>query len=107
MPQSNVSVEGWYKRVTENSVPTADRTPWFAGDTHPVRVGWFERIFIDGVFRHYWDGQMWLIDKGGEPHWRQIGEYPAWRGLKKFAYNRHQMLVEEFKRIVKKHNESF
>ena len=28
----------------------------------------------------YWDGHRW-IGQDGRPHWRKVGDYPAWRGL--------------------------
>lgn len=56
-------------------------TPWFCGNTQPARVGCYQRIFTDGVFHHWWDGECWLGWEGGMAHWRQVGDYPAWRGL--------------------------
>lgn len=56
-------------------------TPWMSGHTHPSRAGWYERLFIDGVFRQHWDGVAWRSRIGGIPHWRPVGHYPCWRGL--------------------------
>lgn len=58
-------------------------SPWLPGDIAPVRVGWYERCFTDGTVRHYWDGAKWRPYKGtfAPEHWRQVGDYPAWRGL--------------------------
>ena len=58
-------------------------TSWFPGDTKPPHVGWYDRLFTDGVFRHYWDGYLWLLDVNGLEHWRQVGDYPCWRGATK------------------------
>lgn len=60
-------------------------TPWFNGKTAPVRVGWYERMYTDGLFRHYWDGQVWRARPEDPPHWRQVGDYPLWRGLRRSA----------------------
>jgi len=56
-------------------------TPWISGRLPPERKGWYERIFTDGVVRHYWSGSRWLSKPSGPQHWRQVGAYPAWRGL--------------------------
>ena len=56
-------------------------TRWLDGRTKPARAGWYERLFTDGVFRHYWNGKVWAVLRGGQPHWRQVGDYPCWRGL--------------------------
>lgn len=56
-------------------------TPWFDGRLKPARVGWYERLFTDGVTRHFWDAYAWSSLAGGKPHWRQVGDYPCWRGL--------------------------
>ena len=56
-------------------------TPWISGAKSPRRSGWYERIFTDGVFRHFWDGACWKAQRYAGAHWRQVGDYPAWRGL--------------------------
>jgi hypothetical protein len=56
-------------------------TRWLDGRTKPARAGWYERLFTDGVFRHYWNGKVWAALRNGQPHWRQVGDYPCWRGL--------------------------
>lgn len=56
-------------------------TPWFSGNIKPAYVGFYDRIFTDGVFRMLWDGIHWRAKEGYPPHWRQVGDYPAWRGL--------------------------
>lgn len=63
-------------------------TPWFMGTTKPAYRGWFERVFIDGLYRHWWNGHYWASAKGGAPHWRQVGAYPVWRGLTCMAFMR-------------------
>ena len=55
-------------------------TDWLAGTVAPVHIGWYDRFFTDGLFRHYWDGQVWRARPDCSPHWRQVGDYPAWRG---------------------------
>ena len=60
-------------------------TEWHPGTVAPAHVGWYERHFTDSticepsVSMHYWDGLRWLTEQG-KPHWRQVGDYPAWRG---------------------------
>ena len=56
-------------------------TPWFSGHTCPTRIGWYERLFTDGVYWAYWDGSRWFHRHGPAPHWYQVGDYPCWRGL--------------------------
>ena len=49
--------------------------------------GRYERHFTDSMITskphsmHWWNGKFWSSEKGGEPHWRQVGDYPAWRGV--------------------------
>lgn len=57
-------------------------TPWMPAHDRPVRPGWYERHYMDGIFRHYWDGQFWRFSPSSNKHWRQCDlEYPMWRGL--------------------------
>lgn len=58
-------------------------TNWFAGTVKPHHVGWYERRFSDGDYFHFWDGHYWSRYINGDPHWRQVGDYPTWRGLTK------------------------
>ena len=64
---------------------TIGLTQWFCGSVAPIHVGWYERFFTDSetipveASMQYWDGHRWLISEGRE-HWRQVGEYPCWRG---------------------------
>jgi hypothetical protein len=76
------SASAWLAFVNANR--PADRpgvTPWFGGEVHPVRTGWYERQFTDGVYRQWWDGEYWRNRPSGTAHWRQVGDYPCWRGL--------------------------
>ena len=66
-------------------------SPWFPGDTAPMYKGMYERHFSDGVDKQYWNGKSWYAvtirtKEGAEyiatvPHWRQVGDYPMWRGV--------------------------
>jgi hypothetical protein len=61
-------------------------TEWFDGTTAPTRPGWYERHFTDSMVigdatMQYWDGEFWRNRPHGTAHWRQVGDYPAWRGL--------------------------
>jgi hypothetical protein len=61
-------------------------TGWISGDEKPATDGWYERLFTDGHFRHWWNGKTWSTLKDGPPHWRQIGDYPCWRGMTHRAF---------------------
>jgi hypothetical protein len=73
--------------VAEHRAPHKDGlTHWFSGNIAPAREGWYERHFTDSQMVpdasvQFWNGVNWLSKRGGEPHWRQVGDYPAWRGL--------------------------
>ena len=63
-------------------------TDWISGEEAPVRVGWYERHFTDSMMAggekwsmQYWDGEYWRAKPECIPHWRQVGDYPCWRGL--------------------------
>ncbi len=62
-------------------------TRWFPGTIKPAHKGWYERHFTDSTIvpahhnMHWWNGKFWSSRKGGEPHWRQVGDYPTWRGV--------------------------
>lgn len=77
----------WLEIANERSPKKRGLTPWFSGTTKPVRNGWYERHFTDStVIRpsdsmHWWNGEFWSNRKNGLPHWRQVGDYPAWRGV--------------------------
>ena len=63
-------------------------TRWYRGDVKPAYKGWYERIFIEGIYRQHWNGRFWSMQKDGFPHWREVGDYPAWRGLTEPAFKR-------------------
>lgn len=73
----------YWLSITNERHATQSYTPWFDGTTHPARVGWYDRCFTDGTYRHWWDGVHWYSNQliMTEPHWRQVGDYPSWRGL--------------------------
>ena len=79
-----IDPEAWVLHVDDcvacrkHKVPDG-ATPWFDGRLKPCRVGWYERLFAGGVFRHFWDAYSWY--ENGDPHWAQVGDYPCWRGL--------------------------
>lgn len=58
-------------------------TGWYSADQKPVRIGWYQRWFTDGLYYHYWDGEFWRANVSAGPHWRQLNDtpYPVWRGL--------------------------
>lgn len=78
---SGINPEAWLATIARDHPPGPDVTEWISGRVAPVRVGWYERAFYDGIFRHYWDGVGWLARQDGSPHWRQVDAYPCWRGL--------------------------
>lgn len=77
---SDIDPKKWHKRCIEENPRTFAVTEWFSGTVAPFHHGIYERCFIDGIYTHYFDG-IWRSCKGGTPHWRQVGHYPAWRGL--------------------------
>lgn len=77
------------KRASLIDLHNPEATPWFPGDVAPVHVGWYDRYFTDGMYRQWWDGTQWMIETSSnqfgvqmQPHWRQVGDYPMWRGKK-------------------------
>lgn len=82
----NIDPVSWVAIANERSPRTASVTEWFAGDTKPEVEGYYERHFTDGNSLQWWDGRLWRAHnpdetKGSAPHWRQVGDYPCWRGL--------------------------
>lgn len=76
----------WLAKTIVDVPPKRYHTRWFPGTVAPVHKGFYERHFTDSFmmekpFMHYWDGKVWRSGKGFPPHWRQVGDYPAWRGL--------------------------
>lgn len=77
----------WLEVANERSPKLPFVTDWFDGTTKPVRIGYYERHFTDSpvigaASMQYWDGEVWRTSHG-MAHWRQVGDYPAWRGLTK------------------------
>jgi len=56
-----------------------DPADWHHGSTEPPARGWYDRLFTDGLFRHFWTGERWRSSEHGAAHWRQVGDYPVWR----------------------------
>ncbi|ABD72119.1 hypothetical protein Rfer_4433 (plasmid) [Rhodoferax ferrireducens T118] len=54
---------------------------WVGGEKAPLATGNYERLFVDGVMIQLWDGESWRSEGATKPHWRQVGDYPSWRGL--------------------------
>lgn len=75
----------WLAITRRNKPKKKNLTDWYNGNVAPVRVGMYERYFTDGTYMMYWDGNLWRRDASDKPHWRQVGDYPAWRGLTKQA----------------------
>lgn len=80
----------WLDTANERSPQVGSVTEWFPGDTHPEEAGYYERHFTDGNALHWWDGDVWRSHgpserRGHSAHWRQVGDYPCWRGTAKEA----------------------
>lgn len=77
----------WLETANRRRPKLPHTTEWFSGLTKPKLVGWYERHFTDSpmIGDHtvqWWDGLNWYArPDAAMPHWRQVGEYPAWRGL--------------------------
>lgn len=71
-----INPDNWIHEATERE-PGAHA--WKSGKTAPEKPGMYERYFTDGIFRAYWDGEVWLHANRKGVHWRQVGDYPAWR----------------------------
>jgi hypothetical protein len=69
----------WLGVANKRAPKVRGLTPWFHGSIAPHTPGWYERHFTDSqiipahLSRHWWSGSEW--------HWRQVGDYPCWRGL--------------------------
>ena len=71
-----IDAESWLKKAVGEK--------WQSGTIAPEKKGVYERLFTDGIFKNYWNGEQWLrltVGEVGLPHWRQIGDYPCWRGV--------------------------
>lgn len=75
-------------------------TPWFIGTTSPERVGYYDRMFTDGLWRQWWDGTFWRSDRTHAIHWRQVGDYPCWRGLLAPVADRDAAAFDDYCRTV-------
>jgi hypothetical protein len=75
----------WLTIANERQPQSKSVTPWFSGAIAPVHSGYYERHYTDGNYMHYWCGTQWHSQAGCMPHWRQVGDYPAWRGLSRRA----------------------
>jgi transposase-like protein len=83
-PEPSLSeAELWHREAEQRFGNDPAMTPWFCGDTQPVSIGYYERGLVDGVFRHYWNGRAWCFKRNGQRHWRQVGSYVVWRGLRR------------------------
>lgn len=75
----------WRDKAATRAPSLAHLTDWIDGTQAPVRVGYYERHFTDSLIIcdsvQYWDGEAWMWRPGAPPHWRQVGDYPAWRGI--------------------------
>ena len=77
----------WLLTANKRRRKLPQTTEWFSGLTAPKRSGWYERHFTDSpvigdASMQWWDGYQWLAHpRNILPHWRQIGDYPCWRGL--------------------------
>lgn len=80
-PGGRIDPEFWVTEARRRQPGTPEVTDWFSGNIAPARHGWYDRLFTDGVYRQHWDGAIWRAREGGDPHWRQVHDYPAWRGL--------------------------
>lgn len=83
-----IDPRAWVNVARERMPQHAGVTDWYDGTTHPARRGVYERHFTDSMHSgmasmQYWDGKQWIIRGTDKPHWRQVGDYPAWRGLTK------------------------
>jgi hypothetical protein len=82
---SGIDPHEWRNKAEEIFPRVPFVTEWFDGTQAPVRVGWYERHFSDWKLTasmfHYWDGTYWRAGPKYAPHWRQVGDYPAWRGI--------------------------
>lgn len=89
----------WVEKANERRPKLPGTTEWFDGTTAPVHAGWYERHFTDSMSigdatMQWWDGEFWRGRPSGAAHWRQVGDYPAWRGrCKPRAYDNNQFAL--------------
>lgn len=75
----------WLEMANSRAPRACFMTDWIDGTQAPVRVGYYERHFTDSPWigmasMQYWDGIHWR-SRDGLIHWRQVGDYPCWRGI--------------------------
>jgi hypothetical protein len=76
----------WLLTANKRRPKLPHTTKWFSGLTSPALPGWYERHFIDSpsigdATMQWWDGEFWRANPEWAMHWRQVGDYPCWRGL--------------------------
>lgn len=76
----------WLLTANKRRPRLPNTTRWFSGLIAPTRPGWYERHFVDSMVindatMQWWDGAVWRAKPDSPPHWRQVGDYPCWRGL--------------------------
>ncbi len=56
---------------------------WLSAAVKPPAPDWYERRYSDGVYAHYWNGEIWSATKNGKAHWRQLADapYPLWHPM--------------------------
>lgn len=92
----------WLAVANERNPKLPFVTEWLDGTTAPVRPGFYERHFTDSeiigdLTMQYWDGECWRSRPESKPHWRQVGDYPAWRGLTKAQYDMQMRAAQQSK----------
>lgn len=84
-PSNALTPHVWVGVANERRPKLPHTTEWFDGTTHPSIIGWYERHFTDSMnigdcTMQWWDGELWRPNPNWTEHWRQVGDYPAWRG---------------------------
>lgn len=84
--RKKINPKQWVVTANARRPKLPHTTDWFDGTTAPTRPGWYERHFTDSMIddgagsMQWWDGAHWYTAPSGLRHWRQVGDYPAWRG---------------------------
>ena len=79
--------ESWVEIASREKPRKPGMTNWHMGTQEPYRIGLYQRYYTDGLYFDFWDGKQWLSrSEKGAPHWRQVGDYVAWRGLTRDGY---------------------
>lgn len=86
MGRQPISPAEWLDVANRRRPKLPHTTEWFDGTTAPTLPGWYERHFTDSprighATMQWWDGEFWRAHPEWAMHWRQVGDYPAWRGL--------------------------